>query len=172
MGIDHEAAVLGAAAGLDFNGSNAGLIRKTEDDDDDTFSDMSDDEGGDRLPGGYELHVHSGMDNAADLATEARVEEQAAYIVDLEEDRLRLESENEVLTDQNQRLKDKLYVLECQIDRLKTKLRTAGCSDASDNDVDDVNDDRHADEHVPHADEQHDDSPSLSADHGHPANES
>eukprot|EP00195_Chlamydomonas_chlamydogama_P013519 CAMPEP_0202890332 /NCGR_PEP_ID=MMETSP1392-20130828/778_1 /ASSEMBLY_ACC=CAM_ASM_000868 /TAXON_ID=225041 /ORGANISM="Chlamydomonas chlamydogama, Strain SAG 11-48b" /LENGTH=316 /DNA_ID=CAMNT_0049573881 /DNA_START=29 /DNA_END=979 /DNA_ORIENTATION=+ len=89
--MDKEAAEMGAAAGIDMFGSNAGLITTTEvDGDEHGEGNLSDEE--QRDPFGFELHVDDeNGESSLPAAVRQRMDEQTAYICQLEENNLKLQ---------------------------------------------------------------------------------
>jgi hypothetical protein len=108
LGPDAEY-LLGA---IDMYGSNAGLISRK--DEGDSLSENSDSDPDDML--GYELHMHDAENLDEQLPQQARLrlEEQAAYIAELEE--------------QNMTLREKLFLLEEELKEVRTRERSPSAS--------------------------------------------
>lgn len=125
--LDEDAALLGAD--LDFFGTNEGLIRPTRrespahshDGESDFSSDeTSDDEDGDNVVPGYELHFAQQPGNVAEVrelpsAVVARLEEQATYIAQLE--------------DENLNLRERVFLLQQELQDLRREGRVLQSSE-------------------------------------------
>eukprot|EP00798_Chlamydomonas_sp_ICE-L_P028459 gene28459-31606_t len=105
--VDKEAADIGKTMGIDIFGSNAGLIASKAESDaegregDADGSDMDD-------PFGFELHLGEEVEGPVPASARAQIEEQQAYIAQLEEQSLNLQ--------------EKLFIAEQQVKDLQAEL--------------------------------------------------
>ena len=104
--IEKEAAELGKTMGLDLFGTNAGLITKSEGAD--TEGDGEGCHSGEEDPFGFELQTGDEGEGHVPTSARARIEEQAAYIQQLEE--------------QNLNLQERLFIAEQQAKELRARV--------------------------------------------------
>lgn len=125
--IDQEAAMLGEAAGIDFFGTNDGLITKKGGVVDDDVSD----EDPDLEMHGFELHMDDEDDNT-DRAAQARIEEQTAYINQLEEENMNLREKIYLFEQEARELQQDKKGLKEECQRLRSTLMERGWSEHAD----------------------------------------
>lgn len=108
--VDKEAADIGKTMGIDMFGSNAGLLVSKEKDKLDSDQEGDAEGGGSDLedPFGFDLEFGQECEGTVPASTRARIDEQQAYIAQLEE--------------QNMNLQEKLYLAEQQVRELQARL--------------------------------------------------